>query len=102
MSVWGGENISNRLEGPDKAVKYTLDLTVAHNDESLIDDKVLQPNHAPFSYINVLKVGTGVWSSCKGHMLRINIATESMAEYITYVAKEASISFAEKKSPECS
>lgn len=62
MSVWGGESISNRLEGPDKAVKYTLDLTVAHNDESLVDDKVLQPDHAPFSYINILKVGNGVWS----------------------------------------
>jgi hypothetical protein len=62
VSVWGGESISNRLEGPDKAVKYTLDLTQAHNDESLIADGVLQPDHAPFSYINILKVGSGVWS----------------------------------------
>jgi len=64
LSVWAGESIYNqvgRLLPPNRAVKFTINLSTARIDKSLVEEGLL-PSGKTFYYLTVLRVGNGVWS----------------------------------------
>jgi len=83
VSVWGGESIYNKLQevltavlSPNRAVKFTVDLSIVRNDRSLIDEGEL-PAGKTFLYLTVLKKGTGSWS------LKMKFSDNSTIEYFS-------------------
>lgn len=46
---------------PNRAVKFTVDLTTERSDKSLVEEGLI-PSGKTFLYLTVLRKGNGVWS----------------------------------------